>query len=301
MDQNLATTVLADLCERAGFPPPADREGVRAWVLSAVERIHLPDARSAIFKYAAEPFTNEHNALSFARDHAVPVPELYAAVQRDHVLGMLMEDLGEPIREATDADGIRAALVVHQAGLVDDMVTLDTATMSSLPNLAAIHLKERGRWADTEDIAKDIRTLCDAADARAVGTTLAPFGFVHSEFHPTSLHIARDGWRLLDFARALNGPGLLDLASWHGTIEAADPMRLRGFLEDYVAAGGPEDTLAKRGGLPAESWALGWHRVWAIEWFLDQSIRWINNPDDDPVYIEAIRRHLDEALRLLEV
>ena len=37
---------------------------------------------------------------------------------------------------------------------------------------------------------------------------------VHSEFHPTSLHIGRDGRRLLDFARTFNGPGLLDLASW---------------------------------------------------------------------------------------
>lgn len=95
---------------------------------------------------------------------------------------------------------------------------------------------------------------------------------MHSEFHPTSLHIGERGWRLLDFARAFTGPGLLDLASWHGTIEPPHPIRLRVFLEQYVTAGGTPDALAPRGGLTAEHWALGWHRMWAVEWFMEQSV-----------------------------
>jgi hypothetical protein len=220
------------------------------------------------------------------------------------MLGMLMEDLGKPVAEAIDTDGIHAALVIHSAGRAATMPQLDQHTLSRLPNLAASHLKrlqDRGRWLGIDDVAEGIAALRDAADARAGGAELPPFGLVHSEFHPTSLHIGSNGWRLLDFARAFNGPGLLDLASWHGTIDAADPGRLRGFLEDYVAASGDQHTLAKRGGLAAEAWALGWHRVWVIEWFLEQSIRWINDPETDPVYIEAIRRHLGEATRLLEV
>lgn len=135
---------------------------------------------------------------------------------------------------------------------------------------------------------------------RAAGAELPPFGWVHSEFHPTSLHFTTDRWYLLDFARAFTGPGLLDLASWHGTTAAPDPARLRGFIEAYVAAGGHRDALAERGGLAAESWALGWHRVWASEWFIDQALNWIANPEDDPLYIPVVHRHLEAAVRLLE-
>ncbi len=124
---------------------------------------------------------------------------------------------------------------------------------------------------------------------------------MHSEFHPTSLHIGERGWRLLDFARAFTGPGLLDLASWHGTIEPPHPVRLRVFLEQYVTAGGTPDALAPRGGLAAENWALGWHRIWAVEWFMEQAIRWINDPVIDPAYIKAVRRHLTDVLHLLEI
>lgn len=304
MDRNLVTALVTDLCERADFPTPTNREEVRVWTLSGVERVSFDDGRTAIFKFAAEPFTDEHRALDFARHRGIPVPDVYAAIQRDHMLGMLMEDLGKPVADATGIDGVHAALVIHGAGRAATMPQLDQHTLSRLPNLAASHLKrlqDRGRWLGADDVAEGIAALCDAADARAVGAELPPFGLVHSEFHPNSLHIGSSGWRLLDFARAFNGPGLLDLASWHGTIDAADPARLRGLLEDYVAAGGDEHTLAKRGGLAAEAWALGWHRVWAIEWFLEQSIRWINDPQTDPVYIEAIRRHLDEATQLLEV
>lgn len=304
MDRTRVTGMLDDLCERAAFPKPTAREEVRAWQLSAVERVRLPGGRSLIFKYAAEPFTSEYRAIEFARDRHIPVPDVYGSIQSDHMLGMLMQDLGEPLHDASDRDGVHAALLIHAAGRAPEMHQLDRHTLSGLPSLASSHLgrlQAAGRWQGVDDVAEGVAILRECAEARSAGAELDPFGLVHSEFHPTSLHVGSGGLRLLDFARAFNGPGLIDLASWHGTVEAADPDRLREFLEQYVAAGGAPDTLAKRGGLAAESWALGWHRVWAIEWFLDQSIRWINNPEDDPIYIEAIRRHLGEALRLLEV
>jgi hypothetical protein len=66
--------------------------------------------------------------------------------------------------------------------------------------------------------------------------------------------------RMLDFVRAFNGPGLLDLASRPGTTEDPDPGRVEGLLHRYVAVGGTEHVLHQRGGLPAAEWALGWHR-----------------------------------------
>jgi hypothetical protein len=123
---------------------------------------------------------------------------------------------------------------------------------------------------------------------------------VHSEFHPTSVHIGKRGRYLLDFARAFIGPGLLDLAGWYGTVDDPVPARLRELIESYVNAGGHPDALAERAGLPAEAWALGWHRVWAVEWFMEQAIRWINDPAADPAYVKVVRRHLDDAVRLLE-
>jgi hypothetical protein len=104
-----------------------------------------------------------------------------------------------------------------------------------------------------------------AAPCRVVGAELPPFGLCHSEYHPTSLHIGARGWHLLDFARAFTGPGLLDLASWHGTLGNPDPARTTGLIKRYVALGGHQQALAPRGGLDAASWALGWHRLWAAD------------------------------------
>ncbi|WP_433183153.1 hypothetical protein [Actinoallomurus sp. CA-150999] len=33
---------------------------------------------------------------------------------------------------------------------------------------------------------------------------------------------------------------------------------------------------------------------------MEQAIRWINDPDTDAAYVKVMRRHLDDAARLLE-
>jgi hypothetical protein len=280
------------------------RESIRAWRLSGVERLHLVDGSTAIFKYADEPFTSEHIALHLAAEHGVPVPGLLAAITRGHMLGMLLEDLGTPQRDADDADGARAAVVLHT---VPCLPQLNTLAQDDLSGLAAHSLDrvatlvKSGRWVDVADMSEMLRRLARRAEALVDGFYLAPFGLCHSEFHPTSLHIADSGWRLLDFARAFNGPALLDLASWHGTVGEPDPARLRDLIETYIAAGGHAEASAARGGLSAEDWALGWHRIWAISWYLDQAVVWINDPSTDSTYIAAVRRHLGEAMQLLKL
>ncbi|WP_399935697.1 phosphotransferase family protein [Streptomyces kanamyceticus] len=282
----------------------AVREEVRVWSMSGVERLTFPDASTVIFKYAKRPFDSEDQALRLAHTLGVPVPQVNASTVLDGWLGMLMEDLGPAVRDADDLDGTAAAVVLHGTRTAAALPVLDQVRLRSLPHRALEHLaqlRKAERWQDTDDIEDALDQIAQAAEARSAGTTVAPFGWVHSEFHPTSLHISQRGWRLLDFARAFTGPGLLDLASWHGTLDTPQPVRLRVFLEQYVTAGGTPDAFTRRGGLSAENWALGWHRMWAIEWFMEQSVRWINDPATDPAYIKAVRRHLTDVLHLLEV
>ncbi|MFG1827517.1 phosphotransferase family protein [Microbispora bryophytorum] len=303
MHELTVTRLCAELCAKARVPGEPKREPMRAWSLSAVERLHFPDGSTAIFKFAAEPFTGEDRALKLAGVHGVPVPELYASTISGGILGMLMQDLGEPAQEASDDDGVKAAVVLHRVRPSEILpTTLDADELRALPLRALAHLdylRQVRRWKSTLDIAEMLSVLDKVAPAHAQGAELAPFGLCHSEFHPSSLHVGRTGWRLLDFARAFNGPGLLDLASWPGTQQPANVKRVRRLIEAYVAIGGPQEALAPRGGLSAEAWALGWHRVWIVEWSMDQTVRWINDPSSDPVYIKAVRRHLREAVRLL--
>jgi hypothetical protein len=204
---------------------------------------------------------------------------------------MLIDDLGEPIREAGDSDGACAAVRLHQVtGSGTWLARVDAAALAAMPRRIAAHLGQLGLTAAAER-AQDLEA---AAASRSAGASLPPSGLCHSEYHPTSLHIGSAGWHLLDFARAFTGPGPLDLASWHGTLDAPDPARTLNLIESYVAVGGPEQAPARRGGLDAASWALGWHRVWVADWFTQQFTRgWADGAQD--IWTTAINRHLTEA------
>jgi hypothetical protein len=95
---------------------------------------------------------------------------------------------------------------------------------------------------------------------------------------------------------ALVGPGLLDLASWSGLRRPADPPATRRLIEQYARAGGHHEALAERGGLPAERWALGWHRVRAAHWLLNCVIIGIDRPETNVRHIEVLRRRLPPRL-----
>lgn len=304
MQDPLTPTLLTNLCILIGQPIPS-RQEIRVWSTSGVERVTFPDGQTAIFKYAKKPFNSEDQALRLAHIRGIPVPQVRASVVHDAWLGMLLEDLGTPIRDADDLDGAVAAVVLHSAPTSPFLPVLHEAGLRALPDRARGHLHELRKadpWQDTGDIEQALDQIAEAATARAVGAETPPFGWVHAEFRPTSLHIGPTGWRLLDMARAFTGPGLFDHASWHTTLNAPDPLRLRAFLECYVTAGGTPETLAQRGGgLAAETWALGWHRMWVTERFLEQVVRWINDPATDPASITVVRRHLTDVLQLLEV
>lgn len=290
-----ASALLTPLLAAAYLDPHPVREQIRVWARSGVERLVFPGGGSAVFKYAEEPFDREHLALREAAAAGIPVPAVLAAHTATGLLGMLLEDFGQPVRDADERDGAEAAAVLHHAPTTGRLARLDSSALTDLPERL---LARAEPCALTEPTIAAARELAEAAEQRAEGAQTPPFGLCHSEFHPTSLFITADGWRLLDFARAFVGPGLLDLASWHGTLDAPDIDRLAAFIELYVTEGGAKSALDERGGLPAARWALGWHRLWAAEWFSEQIERGWAEADPN-AWTQAIERHALEAAELL--
>ncbi|REE95204.1 hypothetical protein [Thermomonospora umbrina] len=170
---------------------------------------------------------HEDRILAHARLHGVPTPEILVGnvrlSQNGIMLGMLLEDLGDRAREAGTVEGVTAAVAAHQVPALRDLPVLDEAGLAKLPARAMTYLTvptlER-RWAGSDDVRAGLAMIRERAPQLAAGAGVQPWGLVH--FHPASLHIGHRGWRLLDWAHGLNGPGLLDLASWQGTTRPPD-------------------------------------------------------------------------------
>lgn len=299
MDALDADSLLPPLLKAAGVPAGPIREPIRVWARSGVERLQMAGGGSVVFKYSEEPFDREHLTLTLAARECIPAPRLLAAHTVPGLLGMLLEDLGQPVREAGQDDAARAAVAVHRAPAIG-AGWLPRVTESGLAGMPARILARAAKLGLPGDIADVCAAIVRRARQLAEGTDLPPFGLCHSEFHPTSLHIGARGWRLLDFARAFTGPGLLDLASWQGTTAEPDPVAVAALIDAYISAGGPAETAAARGGLPAQNWALGWHRVTISDWYAEQIERgWAR--DELSLWTSTISRHLAEAAALLQV
>jgi hypothetical protein len=301
IDAASADQLRRDLLTAAGHER-AGRQVIQEWELSTVQRLHLIDGSSVICKLATSPFTGEAAVLRYLNEHGAAVPHLHGYTLRPQALGMLMEDLGDPLRPATIAEAAAVARAIHAIPPVPALPVFDQRTLARLPEQALAALDElhrQGRFVDTS--AEDLlRRLAAVAGRRADGAEREPFGLCHGEFHRSSLHVSRTGCRLVDWAKAFTGPGLLDLATWFGTRSAADPAQLTRLIRAYVAAGGSTDAHSDRGGLPAAQWALGWHRVWAAWWFLTTAAAGHHQPHTDGPHAQVVHRQLHAAVQLLD-
>ena len=293
---------LDTLTERLGVTI-GGREEIRVWSMSGVERLFLTGAGTAILKYAVEVFAAEPRILRHAAGHGAPVPALWADLtQDDGSTVMIMEDLGPQTREATVGDAARAAVTVHDCPPVPSAPVLNAEGLAALPTRTLQWLdalQEDGRWSGAQQLRRALGELEKVARHRASGAQIPPFGMCHSEFHPTSVHIGEgDRLTVMDWARAYTGPGLLDLVSWQGTPEPLDLDAVSELITAYVAAGGPQEAMADRGGLPAHVWASGWDKLWIIEWFLQSTFRW-GDPAEDQATARAVGVHLAEAVQCL--
>lgn len=302
MKPTVLEPIIADLCTQAGLPPPVARTPIRVWQMSGVERLHFADAGTVVVKYAGPPFTGEAAILRSAAKHGVPVPHVIAAQRRDDLLVMLLEDLGDRLHEPTDHDGAAAAARLHRADIDPAQLEVWNADrLAALPSrmidlLSRLH--EIGRLRATKQLIAPLQQLARHAVELVDGAETLPFGLVHGELHPTSLHIGASGWRLVDFAMAHVGPGLLDLATWQGTRQPPDIERLQHQMHAYIAARGSTTVLQPRGGLPAAKWALGWHRLWSADWLLRQ-VTTAPEDTEEETASTILRRQIGAAAAML--
>jgi hypothetical protein len=301
LDEHLVAQLRCDLLT-AARQVPLRRQPIQAWELSAVERLYFSDGTSVICKVAAAPFTGEATLLQTLNERGARVPFLYGYARRPQTLGMLMDDLGDATRTATTAEAAATARWVHATTGITGLPAYDQTGLARLPE-QALHalacLRQQGRFPDAGLIEKLLQRLAEIAPRRAEGAERPPFGLCHGEFHRSSLHVSRAGCRLVDWAKAFIGPGLLDLATWFGTRTPPEPRLLTQLIRAYVSAGGHPDTGADRGGLPATRWALGWHRIWAASWFLTTAADGHHQPDTDRRHTQVVFRQLHGAMHLL--
>lgn len=299
MDIAAAVALLPSLLKAAGLDPHPVWDPIRVWAKSGVERLQLSGGGTVVFKYAQEPFNCEHLALNLAAHGGAPVPRVLAAQTAPGMLGMLLEDLGQPFRDAAGQDAAETAVTIHRVPAAG-ATWLPRLDETALAGQSARIAARAARLSLPSHIAATAGVLARHARRLAAGTGLPPYGFCHSEFHPSSVHIGTHGRRLLDFARAFVGPGLLDLASWPGTGTPPDPQAVTALITAYTQAGGPPETIAPRGGVPAANWALGWHRIWVSDWYTEQIERgWAG--EDVTAWTDTISRHLNEATALLGI
>lgn len=302
IDAALATQLRRDLLAAAGHHQ-AGKQVIQEWELSSVQRLYLSDGSSLICKLATSPFTGEAAVLRSLNEHGAAVPDLHGYTLRPQALGMLMDDLGDPKRPPTTAEAAAAARAVHAIPPLTALPAFGQQALACLPEqaLAALDALHRQRCFLNTGTIEDLLLRLDAvAGRRADGAEREPFGLCHGEFHRSSLHVSRTGCRLVDWAKAFVGPGLLDLATWFGTRNAADPAQLTLLIGAYVAAGGSPDAHSDRGGLPAAQWALGWHRVWAAWWFLTTAAAGHHQPHTDSHHTQVVHRQLHAAAQLLD-
>ncbi len=287
----------SDLCGSVGRAKPVCRRPIRVWDRSGVDQVELSDGRRLVFKYARAPFLDEARCLLRAAEAELPVPHLWAASRNRHTVYLLMDDLGDRDHEPSDEDGAQVAARLHTSRWQPPVSHLDLTSLPSSAHTALARLQRASR-VDAPDIADLIRALATAADDAGPGSQ--PTGPIHGEFHPTSIHIGRQGPHLLDFAKAFHGPLLFNLASWQGTRDAPDPDRLAAMTNRYIDAGGDPAITQPVAGLPAVIWALAWHRVWAAHWYLAHAARHETGVDDRTM-TSIVRRQLTAAVELLRV
>ena len=213
------------------------RETLNAWPLSCVERLHLADGSTRIYKVQAPP-TVEPEFYARATG-ALLVPAQAIALPHGPA-ALLLEDIAAPLLSNLSLSPAELAAigweVVAQIGTLAGTlpVVADLSTAAQWQEYAGTMVAELASLVDGGVFVQVDRALVERiaalADSPAVLDAFAtPIGYVHGDLTVTNLFVGADGCRLIDWQRPIRGPVALDVV---GLLDSAgcDPGR-------YVAGG----------------------------------------------------------------
>jgi hypothetical protein len=145
-----AAALLPALLDKAGLPPDPERELVRqVFPFSGVWRLRPQrGGPSLIYKEAQAPLDREDTALRYAASQGVPVPRVIASYHQDGRGAILMTDLGQPARPATDEDAAPLAARIHRAPGTG-LPVIDAAALAAMPERIAAGAARHGLSAIT--------------------------------------------------------------------------------------------------------------------------------------------------------
>lgn len=201
--------------------PITARVTIHEWPLSCVQRLHLADGRTMIYKSQCGP-TVEAAVYQHARSPLLTSGRTFYDQAGDVI--MVFEEITAPrLADLTFSPEqlvtIGQQLCQQISGIaVNFPVYLDLSTIAKWQQIMAVtqgHLAQlvtAGRFVQTT--TSHLQALAEQVQAEAVLTALAgPSGLVHGDLTGDNVFVLGDGWRVIDWQRPLIGPSALDLAT----------------------------------------------------------------------------------------
>ena len=234
------------------------RTTLHEWPLSCVQRLHLADGRTVIYKSQYGPTVEAAFYRHATSSLLISAQTLY---EEDGHVALLFDEITAPrlcdlpcSTEQLVAIGQQLTRQISQV-TVNFPVYLDLSTIAQWQQIMAatqVHLTQlvaAGRFVQTT--ADHLHALAAQAQDEAVVAALGgPSRLVHGDLTSDNVFALGDRWRVIDWQRPLIGPSALDLAT---LLHAAgvDPR-------PYVPVG----ILRLRALLQIQ-----WLTVCAVQWF----------------------------------
>lgn len=234
------------------------RETLHAWPLSCVERLHLADGSTRIYKVQAPPtvepeFYARATGALLVPAHAVAQPHGPAALLLEDIAAPRLCDLKLP---PADLAAIGWAVVAQLRTLTGALpVVADLSTAAQWHDYAGTMVAELAALVDSGVFVQVDRALVDRIAALTAAPAVrsafaAPAGYVHNDLTATNLFVCEDGYRLIDWQRPIRGPVALDIVA---LLESAGCVP-----GAYVAAGAAQLFYLLR---------IAWFAQCALRWF----------------------------------
>lgn len=209
-----------ELCAIVGSAITA-RTTLHEWPLSCVQRLHLANGHTVIYKSQYGPTVE----AAFYR-HATS-PLLISAqtfYEEDGHVALLFDEITAPrlcdLPCSTEQLVAIGQQLIHQISqvTVNFPVYLDLSTIAQWQQIIAatqVHLAQLvadGRFVQTT--AEHLHALATQAQDEAVLAALAgPSSLVHGDLTGENIFVLGDRWQVIDWQRPLIGPSALDLAT----------------------------------------------------------------------------------------